>query len=77
MPVFTVIGLTVFIAFISIIIQTLLTFFLAVDGKEKPLEASYVVIVLLALVISIFIVVMNHQEGISENSCSYNEIEMR
>ena len=76
MIIFTVIGLTACITFISIILQTLLSFFLAIDGEEKPLEASYVVIVLLALIISIFMVT-NCQEGASKNNCSYNEVEMR
>lgn len=76
MIIFTVMGLTACIALLSIIIQTLLAFFLAVDGEEKPLEASYVVIILLALVISIFMVT-SHQEGVSESNCSYNETEAR
>lgn len=74
MIVFTIIGLTICVTLISIILQMLLAFFLAVDGEENPLEASYVVIVLLALVISIFIVT-NYQEKVSENSCSYNGVE--
>jgi len=72
MECFTVIGLTLCLILVVAIIHTLISFGFAKNGQEDPLKASYVVIVLLLLIISIFIV-EKYQEVMSESdySCNY------
>lgn len=73
MECFTVIGLTLCLVPVVAFIHTLISLGLAKNGRENPLMASYIVIILLLLVISIFIV-SEYQEVVSESNYSCNYI---